>query len=193
MISSNGDVPIGMPSGVLRARDLHPTLLSTVLAVSPASGPPQLAEVWPAFQRWMERPLVPGVAATVEFEGILFGGTKGVAGSGTAPAGISSEFFCCLEFIRNVADDRTVLVGLYYPADQDWWDVALVAGWDPGQPFVIEDWCREPGPYGEFVAEVEASSWFQLGLRKRAGAVQVIDSFEFEDMQVEGGRAWPTE
>jgi len=166
----------------MRADELRPALLEVLRPMVPASGSPQLPAVWTGVQRWMAMPRA-AAGAAFEFEGFLVDREE-VDGSAEPPSGISSEYVCCLEFMRTVPDGPAVGVGLYYPADDAWWEVALILGWSEGLRFVAECRSADPGELDRFVANVEDEPWFHVASGRRAQAVIVFDTDESPDIRL---------
>lgn len=183
MVSSDGPSTVGG----LSIRELQPALLKILRATGPADSPPQLAEVWVAFQRWAAIPLASGIAAEVELEGYMVGGRRGIAQSFDQPPEFGSSFVAGFEFARKVDNGPNVGIALYFAADREWRTLARSLGWCPDQPFVIERWCREPGPYDQFVAEVEESPWFRLGLRRHVQVAIAFDTDVLDDVWLPEG------
>lgn len=177
----------GRPSGARHVGELQPALLETLRATGPTDGPPQLTDAWTAFQQWIAAPLEPEVRSQVELEGYMVGGRRGVAQSFDQPPEFARSFVAGFEFARKVDNGPNVGIALYFPADPEWRRLARELEWNPNQPFVIERWCCEPGPYDRFVAEVEESPWFQLGLRRRVQVAIVFDTGVLEDVWLPEG------
>lgn len=189
MMVNGGDATGRTPSDGLSVGELQPSLLKILRATGPADGPPQLADAWTAFQRWAATPLASGVAAEVELEGYMVGGTRGVAQSFGQPPEFGKDFVAGFEIARKVDRGPNVGIALNFPADPEWRKLARDLEWHPDQPFVIERWCREPGPYDDFVAEIEESPWFQLGLRRRVQVAIAFDTSVLDDVWLPEGTA----
>lgn len=110
------------------------------------------------------------------FEGYVAGGRTGSASAIEVPLRDSAEFVACVEIFRAINDGANVGVGLYYPSDPDWRQLASTAGWNPDQPFLAEHWTPDAGSPDDWIASVEGDAFFQLALRKRIAAAVVFDT-----------------
>jgi hypothetical protein len=168
----------------MRASGLRPALLELLRAGEPAAASFELPAVWAQVKRWMAMPLDPE-SGDVAVECYLAGGRYGAA-SIDAPPGVSSDAVGCLELMRSVPTGPNVGVGLYYPVDRAWRELAAGAGWAPGLPFVAEHWAPAAGPLDAFFAAVEADPFFRLAAGRRADVVIAFDTDEAEEIRLRG-------